>query len=202
MVAARSLALAVADAPSFVGNIPYNLRPVTGIDFATMTNQVSMMETTYSTDLLTSLRNTVISKDMSLDGHPLFLEAAKESARLRDHIANCVNDNPLGLLPYVSDHRDFYRKKLGKNRETTFEVSNVGTIQPQPQIPGSWRIERAMFSQGAAVVGQGFSLNVASVQNGPTTIVFSWQRGIIEDGILRATVSDFENSVNILSEKS
>jgi Alcohol acetyltransferase len=199
LVLVHSLATAVPSAESFIGTIPYTLRPVSGTDYQTMVNQTSALESDYSSELLQRLRETELEQNVQALARQLWEAAEQESALLRTHITNCLNNNLVGLLPYVSDHHEFYRKKLNRKREQTFEVSNIGATRPRTAVSSPWTVERVIFTQGAAVVGPALSLNVASVIDGPSTLTFSWQEKIIEDHIMTATTSRFESLLKALA---
>lgn len=199
VILARSLAVARDSSEAFIGSLPYTLKRVSGTDYQSMVNQTSALETEYSSNLLEELRGLDLDKRPFDAAVSLWALAEKESARLQSHLTNCRVNNLVGLLPYVSDHHEFYRKKLGKKRELTFELSNIGVIKPGATSSDSWRIEKAIFTQGAAVVGPALNVNVASVLEGPMSMTFSWQNKIVEESVVITTMETFESTLRQLT---
>jgi hypothetical protein len=191
-VLARALALAVTSAEAFTGSIDYSLRTVTGTDHGSMVNQVSGWDISYQMDAVSRLRY----QDLWTDA--LWQEAANQSAQLRAHLTDCRTNNPIALLPYVSDHREYYRKKLGHKRDHTFDVSNLGVFDPKAPSNGAWSVERSIFTQGAAIVGAALNINVASVRDGQMTITFSWQEHILPNDLVSGTILHFESTLKTL----
>ena len=189
----RALALAVPSAEAFIGSIPYSLRRSSGTAYDEMVNQVSALQTEYEVHLLQTLRRSSEIEES------IWTAAAHNSSGLQDHLSNCLQDNPVGLLPYVSDHHVFYQKKLGKKREQTFEVSNLGSVQPSASPDDVWNVERVIFAQCAAPVGAALALNVAGVNGGPMTVTFSWQDKIVEDEVVESAVRHFEDMIHALA---
>lgn len=69
---------------------------------------------------------------------------------------------------------------LGKERTSTYEVSNLGVFEGGVEDKGI-DLEKLMFSQCGMVVGPVFGCGVVSVQKGPLTVCLSWQEGVVED---------------------
>ena len=196
---AMSIALAVSSATKLLGQITYTLRRVSGTDYQSMVNETSAVEIDYEKNLLDHFRDRHHDYDVPGLAQLVMEEAEENSVQMRDAIDDCLNNNLVGLLPYVADHHEFYRKKLGKKREKTFEVSNIGAIKPQADSGGAWKIERAIFTQGAAIVGPALNLMVASVIDGPMTLIFSWQQGIIEESVVADVITMFETTLKTIA---
>ena len=194
VVIARSLALEIPTAGAFLSQIPYTMRRISGTDYETMANQTSTVEIGFEKEVLDTFRDPAENV-----ADPIWDRTATDSAVLQEKIADCLNNNPVGLLRYISDHHEFYRKKLGKKREATWEVSNIGPVQSRVPNRDTWKIERAIFSQGAAIVGPAFQANVASVRDGPMTIAFSWQQNVIEESVMTNIIKSFESTLKMLA---
>ncbi len=196
---ALSLALAARSAEKFTSSIPYTLRRATGTDYQAIVNQTSAVEVDYEKDLLQDFRHRHTDRDTNTAVQLVWQRAEQDSVRLKEAVADPLNNNVVGLLPYVTDHHEFHRKKLGKKREKTWEVSNIGAIKCRAAEQGAWTIERAIFTQGAAVVGPALNLNVASVFDGPMTVTFSWQQGVMEEGLIADTMATFQSTLKTLA---
>ena len=184
------LATTLPSARSFVGGIPYTMRPTSSTNFCALVNQTSTVRINYGDKLLTQIRH---SPTKGRDTWPGLREAAVLTDKeLQSALSNPLQDNDVGLLPYVVDHRDFYSKKLGKKREQTFEVSNLGVMKSAQEKNPRWKTTRTIFTQGAAVVGPAFSVNCASILGGPTTITFAWQDQVMQDEVMMNLVAGVE----------
>ena len=208
-----SLSTALPSAASFRGTTPYTLRRVSKTSMDAMTNQTTAFETSYDSTLLARFRSGTASTDSTTHREALWATASFFQAQLSAELAKNGRDTLAGLLPYVSDSVAFYRKKFGRPRETTFEVSNVGAVQMGIGRVGSmgssgarklealgWEVQSLTFSQGAQPVGAAFSVNVASVPGGPLRLAVSWQEGVIEENIIDEVVRDFEKLSQLVAD--
>ena len=85
---------------------------------------------------------------------------------------------------------------LGKDRDTTFQISNVGSIENRPadrNVRQHCRIERLVWTQSAMVTGPLFTVGAASVEDGPLTFTITWQKGAIDDGLADSIVCTFQD---------
>lgn len=192
------LAQALPEAPSFLGITPYTLRRVTGTSMDDMVVQISSFETRYSADLLSRIRKASGPTEQLTN---LWNIAVYFRDQMQDELVRCPRDNPVGLLPYLSNYTEFYSKKFGRAREATFELSNLGVFErPKESSSGSWRLENMIFTQGAAPVGPAFVVNVASVQGGPLTIAITWQDTVVNDMLVDALGQAFAELPYLLQE--
>ena len=192
-----SLADALPTASSFNGLVPYTLRRATGTSMDEMVNQITTIETTFTADNLNRIRKGSTPRErVAL----LWSTAAHFHAQMQDELARCPHDNVVGLLPYVSDHIEYYRKKIGKPREASFELSNLGVFSPSQDslLPGRWRLENMIFTQGAQPVGPAFSVNCASVAGGPLMLAITWQESVVDEAVVDAVGSGFANLLRLL----
>jgi hypothetical protein len=194
-----ALADALPGAPRFLGMTPYTLRRVTGTSMDDMVNQTSSFETSYPADFLDSIRKASNATERV---ESLWNTAGYFHAQMQDELARCPRDNLVGLLPYVFDHVKYYQKKIGKAREATWELSNLGVFRTtQVSLPGSWRLENMTFTQGAQPVGPAFAVNCVSVQGGPLTIAITWQDSVVHEDIIDALAHDFTDLPRLLQNE-
>lgn len=199
-----TLANTLPEATGFAGITPYTLRRVTGTSMDEMVNQSSGLLTEYSAESLTRLRRRKASSSTEKEAVENLWEAASYHYRnLQDELTKCPHDNLIGLLPYVADHVDYYRKKFHKPRETTWEVSNLGVFNidhnqdlPPPQ---GWRLQSMTFTQGAQPLGSAFSVNCVTVKGGPLTIALTWQESIVDENLIDTLAHAFIDLPSFLS---
>ncbi|KAJ5824893.1 hypothetical protein N7447_007233 [Penicillium robsamsonii] len=92
------------------------------------------------------------------------------------------------LLQFVDDFQDeLCFSKVGKDREKSFEVSNVGVLNPQtnPDLPS---IQGMVFSQCASVMGNAIELSVVTGGDGCLVLAVSWQQGVVEADLVNQVI--------------
>jgi hypothetical protein len=189
------ISLIELDITSFTAHVPYSMRRFTGTPESEMVNQISTMCTNYNSSFITDLtRNTQ-------DTERIWKIARHFRDAMKGEMARAPTDNSLGMLPYLSDYHDFFRKKLGKPN-STFEISNLGVFKDSAKEQAAqkcrWEIKRMVFSQSAMVVGPALGFNCVSVENGPLMISLTWLDGIVEDPQIESLASKVEAKLKTL----
>ncbi|KAK4224594.1 alcohol O-acetyltransferase 1 [Podospora fimiseda] len=122
---------------------------------------------------------------------------------IKKHIEGVPKDDIISMLSWVSDWEKFWLTKLGKPRQTTWEVSNLGAIIGNPSSDDTiddWRIQRSIMSQGATVGGAAIGVNVAGVVGGEISITISSQEGIVKKNIIQSLLNDLQTWLERLGE--
>lgn len=107
-------------------------------------------------------------------------------------------DNPIALLKYVSDMPKFFKEKLGKPRESTSDISNIGVYRPKEGSEGPWSIGRMAFSQTPNLTSSPFGVNIVTGGDGNAVVNFSWTEGAVEKELMAEVVDGFEKGVESL----
>ncbi|KAJ5502626.1 hypothetical protein N7463_005500 [Penicillium fimorum] len=92
------------------------------------------------------------------------------------------------LLQFVDDFQEeLCFSKVGKDREKTFEVSNVGVLDPQtnPDLPS---IKGVVFSQCASVMGNAIKVSAVTGGDGCLVLSVSWQQGVVEADLVNEVI--------------
>ncbi|SPQ18957.1 1766f491-9375-44ff-8f3f-27895c6e911a [Thermothielavioides terrestris] len=122
--------------------------------------------------------------------------AADLRRSMKRHLDNVPNDDIMGMLSWVGNWRQYWLAKVGKPREATWEVSNIGVIDGGPaqrqEATEGWKIQRSIMSQGATVAGAAVSINAAGVAGGEIGIALGWQDGIVETEIVHGLAADLQ----------
>lgn len=107
------------------------------------------------------------------------IAAAQEQTRRLAHAASTRQDHAIGLLEWAKPIRGWVTGKLGKSRETSYELSNAMVFEPGLSDEGEVEIERICFAQPADAVGHPLSFNVVGLKGGGLEIAVSWQIGAL-----------------------
>ncbi|KAK6512934.1 hypothetical protein TWF506_009096 [Arthrobotrys conoides] len=167
--------------------------------------------------------NWDIGKFKSLEGEVSGMK--KLTAELKKE-STVTRDSEVGLIALIGDLAGFFKGQVGKDRELTFEVSNLGILdagkigdpkkkgrekeQKEGEGEGSkmgakgsegWRIEGALFSQSASVPGPAFSANAVTV-GGNMAIVVQWMEGVFKDEFMEALVKNLNKTLSEFSSKA
>ncbi|KAM0433871.1 hypothetical protein ACHAPT_003814 [Fusarium lateritium] len=115
---------------------------------------------------------------------------------ISERLALGTKNDTIGLMKFVGDWRA-HMKKLEMNQRRTYawEISNLGVINGGGE---KWAIERATFSQSAAVAGSAVGLSMIAVKGKALAISCCWQVEVIDDGLARGLLSDLETWLNQL----
>ncbi|KPI45082.1 uncharacterized protein AB675_2846 [Cyphellophora attinorum] len=103
--------------------------------------------------------------------------AAQEHTRKLASGSSTSQDQVIGLLSYARPLRKWHLDKMGKKRDSSWEISNLMTIDVAAPMNG--RLTRVVFAQPADASGQALSLNVVSLKGGLLEVMISWQVGAL-----------------------
>lgn len=186
-------------APSFSCVMPISLRPfvpsgATELDInRNMANLVSGHS--YSFEKNVAEEGRAVAENDAEDDEKVWRAAAAVSANLKAALSNITEDNVLGLLAWVSDWHDWWRKHEGKTRDSTWTVSNTGSILPggeesSSSAEGTWRRTRNFYSQSAMGKDSLISVNIGGVRGGELSFVTAWAYGVVEDDFANLLTDD------------
>jgi hypothetical protein len=160
--------------------MPISLRPFLNVGRKQMLNAITNHTSIFRrSDFLDEFEDGTDWKIARRVKSELAVEVGKEGA-----------DNPIALLKYVSNMHDYFNEKLGRERETTAEVSNLGIYRPQTDleknivspmrslqsedISSSWAIGRMVFSQSPNHTGPAICLSAVTGGDGCLVMSFTW----------------------------
>ena len=116
-----------------------------------------------------------------------------EAKRSRDTLRRTVSaggkNAAVNMLRYVRDfQQELFLSKVGLERGSSFEVSNVGVLKVDKSgdaVRGDdVEIGRMVFSQSANVAGNAFQVSAVTGGDGGLVLAFSWQKGVVEDALV------------------
>ncbi|KAL4808203.1 hypothetical protein BDV18DRAFT_134449 [Aspergillus unguis] len=116
-----------------------------------------------------------------------FWDAGRKTTIRLAESASTFIDQPIGLLKYLGEFRAWFLEKLGKRRDSSYEISNAVVFNPSSKSAGEdadehkmgWDIDRMVFSQPANVTSCPLSFSVVTVKGGDMVLTVNWQVGIL-----------------------
>jgi Alcohol acetyltransferase len=129
-------------------------------------------------------------------------DAVKSCTREIKEATSSPKNQQVGLLKFLNNYGDFLRKKVGKKREWSFEVSNVGIMDGNREGPFRAQIKRILFSQSRNVTGAALVFSLATAKKGDMAIGLTWQDGVVEIDLAEKVLGDLEMMIrNLVSIK-
>jgi len=99
----------------------------------------------------------------------------------------------VGRFKHCTDMREVFSSRIGSERDSSFDISNVGVMSNDGQ--GEWRAGRTIFSRSA--FASGCVLPIAVVTGGDSCMVlgFTWQEGIVKAELVRSIIRSVEQEI-------
>jgi acetyl esterase/lipase len=96
----------------------------------------------------------------------------------------------VAVFKIIPDVSVIFTSTLGKDRDTAFEVSNLGVFSASTKTGADhlWQVGRVTFSRSSVVSGSAVTMSAVSGGDGGLTIGFSWQEGVVEDSVVDSLV--------------
>lgn len=189
-------------ASSFLCAMPMSMRPYiqAPADMAldvnrSMANLVSPHMFTYETDLVDDGR--AVAETDAEDDEKVWRAAAAVGTSLKARQGNITGDNPMGLMGYVSDWHEWWRKHEGKIRDSTWGVSNTGSIPATGTVSSAsglsqpeWTLTRNFYAQSSLGKDSLIGVNIGGVRGGEVSFIVAWHHGVTEDAFAELFTQD------------
>jgi hypothetical protein len=146
-------------------------------------SRASMMNCVSGYSELVVLDRSLETADWAIDPSSNFWEAARKTSVGLKTASSTLHDQPIGLLQYLKDFRGWTTGQIGKEREMSYETSNLGAFDPASQKDSgvsAITVEKALFSQPGAAAGSLLNFNPVSVKGGPLAMTITWQLGVLD----------------------
>lgn len=168
-------------------------------------NFVAYFSYQFDSSIVADLRRRVLTRpslgrNMLEDADNIIWSAARDfKEQLNKRLEIGTKDNTLGLTKFVSDWRKFFRDELKKPRTFSWEVSNLGVVDGSPAVDtvqnhdtDVWSIDKAIFSQSAAVAGPAYIFSPVTVRGGSLVITCTWQHEVVEETLATGVAQDLK----------
>lgn len=131
--------------------------------------------------------------------------AAKNAAALQNKLPKARQlVGALGLL--FGQYQAYFQGFMGKKREGTFQLSNVGRFPSEPsdsqKSEKAWHIEDMFFGFDDAWLGPAMKLTVVGSQNGSVGVCFCWGPEAMEKKFALSFVDGFKKLVGVVLKEA
>ena len=130
----------------------------------------------------------------ALSSGSLWDEARRSKATLNSYLQTADTHINVARLGKVSDMRNFFLTKVGEDRGSSFNISNLGGMGPlesdsmERGVQNGWKMGRMVFSRSAFVSGSALSTSLVTGPDGAMVFGFVWQEGVIERWLIEGVV--------------
>lgn len=124
-----------------------------------------------------SVVNNTITVEQTDQADDLSTSEWAIAAQLTAHLVTAsqsLTDQPVGLLKYLSNFKEWTLKNARAPADTSFEVSNLAVFDGGSESNGGWRVEDMAFSQSASMTGPALNINTAGANSGALNITATW----------------------------
>lgn len=185
-------------------DIPISLRPCLPISDKQMTNAITNVPINF---------NCAIEDIKRWGARFSWKTAQRVKAQLANEIKRKGADNPFALLRYVSNMHEYLVEKMGKPRDSSMEVSNIGVFRPRSTgthdtsgkaTNTKWTLGRMLFSQSPNITGAQVCVSVVTGGDGCMVINFDWPEEILQydldggESMLRQVPRSIKDSIRSL----
>ncbi|PSN69557.1 hypothetical protein BS50DRAFT_661391 [Corynespora cassiicola Philippines] len=109
----------------------------------------------------------------------------------------------VAVFKRIPDVSVVFNSTLGKDRDATLEVSNLGVFsRPHEGANGDClhcHVGRVTFSRSSVISGSAITISVVTGGDGGLTIGFSWQKDVVEDELVNRLIDETRRSFGAYS---
>ncbi|RFU77964.1 alcohol acetyltransferase [Trichoderma arundinaceum] len=93
----------------------------------------------------------------------------------------------VSVLEAIPDVSAIFSSTIGNPRDAAFEVTNVGLFSSALETKHAplWQVGKVLLSRSSLVSGAAITVSAATGGDGSMTVGFSWQEGVLEDGLVQ-----------------
>ncbi|KAH8649055.1 alcohol acetyltransferase [Xylariales sp. PMI_506] len=217
-------------AKAFTCNTPFSLRPFLRADCPVATiakypdlkperligNNVSMWNYVFNEDEVRLVRAQLLAAGAEKDSADLERTLWRLAFEFRQGLAKRLElpttNDAAGLCNLVGDFRTYHRDQTKKPRVCSWEVSNLGVIEPSSRAAAEaeksekgsrcWSIERAAFTQSVAVCAAPVLINPIAVKGKDLVITLTWQAEVVPDEFAQGVAADLDTWLRRIAQNS
>ncbi|KAK7418708.1 Alcohol acetyltransferase [Neonectria punicea] len=130
-------------------------------------------------------------RDQNSQGSTVWPGAQQVSKSMTDYLANVSPSGEpytaIAVLKTLPDVSVIFSSAVGNPRDAAFEVTNIGLFSsstPKTEDAPLWQVGKVLLSRSSVVSGAAVTVSVATGGDGSMAVGFSWQEGVLEDGVM------------------
>lgn len=100
----------------------------------------------------------------------------------------------MGKFKAVNDMRMMFSGKVGRERVSSIEASNLGVFGVE-KGEGGWEVGRVVFSRSVFASGSAVAVGVVSGGDGGVVLGFVWQEGVVGEDVMDGVVEGVRRGV-------
>jgi hypothetical protein len=130
-------------------------------------------------------------------------EAHRSAQNLQSFLKTQGKNNWLGLMKrYMKDIPKFLDSRVGKSRELSFEISNLGVFDLQASNHSETvDIEQIVFSHTISAIDSAIQISVVTVKKN-LSIGVSWQEGVVAEELILRFIDCMKDFLDSIAEHS
>ncbi len=128
-------------------------------------------------------------------------EAQRSRALIGEYLKSNGEKMNAAKFKQIKDMRGFFKGRIGCERGTSFDVSNLGVMKIDGEQTHGWEMGKLVFSRSAFVSGSAIAAGVVTDPGGCLTIGFCWQEGAVERSVLEMMVEEVRAGVERVADK-
>jgi hypothetical protein len=128
-------------------------------------------------------------------------EAIRSKAMSDAYLRTAHSHSNIAKLGKVPDMREFFLSKMGKERGSSFNVSNLGSLGfgvgdvDGRESKNGWKMGRMVLSHSASVTGSAFSTGLVTGPDGCLVFGFVWQKGAVENEVIESVAENVRREI-------
>ncbi|KAJ5410651.1 Alcohol acetyltransferase [Penicillium crustosum] len=125
-------------------------------------------------------------------------ETRRTKVAIEYAMAQKGGDMPVGYLPLIQNQHHWMLQKLGRNRKSAFELSNIGASSTL-RGGSNFEIKSMLFSQSSSACSAAIKVSAVTGRDGRLVLGFTWQEGAIEAGMIQEVQSALNGEIGRLT---
>jgi hypothetical protein len=129
-------------------------------------------------------------------------EARRSRGLIADYLKSGGKQIRVAKFKNIPDMREFFLSRVGKERGTSFDFSNLGSLRP-PTANGKeqdWGMGRMVFSRSAFVSGSAIATGAITGPDGCLVLGFCWQEGVVSKDLMRKSIESVRNGMEDIAK--
>ncbi|CAI7600544.1 unnamed protein product [Penicillium viridicatum] len=128
-------------------------------------------------------------------------ESRRSKVAIEHAMAQKGGNMLVGYLALIQNQHHWMLQKMGKNRKSAFELSNIGTTSTL-RGGANFEIESMLFSQSSSTCSGAIKISAVTGPDGRLALGFTWQEGAIEAGMIEKVQSALKGEIELLAASS